>query len=48
MSKFVDDTMQGLLEAIEIEKENAPLSEKENMQAPTFYVAADSKAHTDD
>lgn len=42
MNKFFDDTMQGLLEAIEIEKGNIPLTEKPNMAAPTFYVAEDS------
>ena len=39
MSKFFEDTMQGLLEAIAIEKGNIPLTEKENMPAPTFYVS---------
>lgn len=43
MSKFFDDTMQGLLEAIEIEKGNIPLKKRENMAAPTFYVADDDK-----
>ena len=31
MSKFFDDTMQGLLEAVEIEKRNIPLTEREGM-----------------
>ena len=39
MSKFFEDTMQGLLEAVEIEKGNVTLTEKENMPAPTFYIA---------
>lgn len=39
MSKFFDDTMQGLLEAIEIEKGSIPLSEREEMAAPIFYVS---------
>ena len=39
MSQFFNDTMQGLLEAIEIEKGNIPLVEKENMPAPTFVAA---------
>lgn len=39
MSKFFDETMQGLLEAIEIEKGSIPLTEKEGMGAPTFYVS---------
>ena len=38
MSNFFDETMQGLLEAAEIAKENIPLTERENMPAPTFYV----------
>ena len=47
MSQIFDDTMQGLLEAVEIEKGNTPLVEKENMPAPTFSVAGDSKALID-
>ena len=39
MSNFFDETMQGLLEAAEITKGNITLTEWENMQAPTFYVA---------
>lgn len=39
MSKFFDDTMQGLLEAIEIEKGSIPLTERKGMPAPTFYVS---------
>lgn len=39
MSKFFDDTMQGLLEAIEIEKGSIPLTERKEMEAPTFYVS---------
>lgn len=38
MSNFFDDTMQGLLEAVEIEKGTIPLSERKDMVAPTFYV----------
>lgn len=38
MGSFFGDTMQGLLEAVEIEKGNVPLIEKENMPAPTFMV----------
>ena len=40
MSKFFEETMQGLLEAVAIEKGEIPLVEKENMPALTF-VAAD-------
>ena len=39
MSNFFDETMQGLLEAAEIAKGNITLTERENMKAPTFYVA---------
>lgn len=39
MSDFFDDTMQGLLEAIEIEKGSIPLTERKNIAAPTFYVS---------
>ena len=39
MSQIFTDTMQGLLEAVEIEKGNIPLIEKENMPAPTFVAA---------
>jgi len=42
MSSFFDDTMQGLLEAIEIQKGNIPLSVKNDMSAPT-YVAAEKE-----
>ena len=40
MSRFFDETMQGLLEAVAINKGEVPLVEKKNMLAPTF-VAAD-------
>lgn len=43
MSKFFDDTMQGLLQAIEIEKGNIPLTERSGMAAPTFFVSTDDK-----
>lgn len=39
MSNFFEETMQGLLEAAEIAKGNITLTERENMTAPTFYVA---------
>lgn len=39
MSSFFDDTMQGLLEAIEIEKGSIPLTEKKDMKAKTYYVS---------
>lgn len=43
MSKFFDDTMQGLLEALEIEKGNVPLKEKKDMSGKTYYVADSDK-----
>ena len=42
MSKFFDDTMQGLLEAVAIEKGEIALDKKENMPAPTF-VSSDKE-----
>ena len=36
MSRFFEETMQGLLEAIEMEKGEIPLVERKNMPAPTF------------
>lgn len=42
MSKFFDETMQGLLEAVAIEKGEVPIEEKENMPAPTF-IASDKE-----
>ena len=47
MIKFFDDTMQGLLQAIEIENENIPLTERNGMPAPTFYVSSDDKELVD-
>lgn len=43
MSKFFNETMQGLLEAVEIEKGNYPLVQKDNMPAPTFRVSNKEK-----
>lgn len=43
MSKFYEDTMQGLLEAVEIERRKVPLTERENMPAKTYYVADSDK-----
>ena len=42
MSKFFDDTMQGLLEAVAIDRGILPVEKKEGMSAPTF-VAADAE-----
>ena len=38
MNNFFDDTMQGLLQAVEIEKGNIPLAERKGMAAPTYYI----------
>ena len=38
MGSFFEDTMQGLLEAVEIEKGSLPLEEHENMPSKTLYV----------
>ncbi len=43
MSKLFEDTMQGLLEAVEIEKGNLPLTKREGMVSPTYYVAENDK-----
>lgn len=48
MSKFFEDTLQGLLEAVEIEKGNIPLTQKENMPAPTFVVSDNEKRLIDE
>lgn len=39
MSKFFDETIQGLLEAVAISKGEIPIVEKPNMSAPTFIAA---------
>ena len=39
MSQFFDETMQGLLEAVAIDKGEIPLAEKDSMPAPTFMAA---------
>ena len=38
MSKFFDDTMKGLLEAVEIKNGSIPLVEKKGMDYNTLYV----------
>lgn len=43
MNNFFEDTMQGLLEAIEIDKGNLPLKELKGMPGKTYYVADDDK-----
>ncbi len=47
MGNFFDDTMQGLLEAVEIEKGNIPIVLKEKMPAPTFIVSNKEKELVD-
>ena len=46
MSKFFDDTMQGLLEAVAIDKGEIPLVEKEDMPAPTLIASEREKVLT--
>ncbi len=43
MSKFFDDTMQGLLEAVAINDGKMKLTEKKNMAAPTFTASKITK-----
>lgn len=48
MSKFFDETMQGLLEAVEIERGEVSLEKKENMPAPTFIASDKEKKLIDE
>ena len=48
MSKFFEETMQGLLEAVAIEKGEVPLMIKENMSAPMFVAAEMEKKLIDE
>lgn len=48
MSKFFDETMQGLLEAVAIEKGDTPLVEKKDMPAPTFIASEKEKELIDE
>lgn len=48
MGSFFDDTMQGLLEAVEIEKGNISLIQKDNMPAPTFTASDKEKELIDE
>lgn len=48
MSKFFEETMQGLLEAVAIEKGEIALEKKENMPAPTFVASDKEKALIDE
>lgn len=40
---FFTDMEKSLLEAIEIEKGNVPVIEREGMAAPTYYIADSDK-----
>ena len=42
---FYEDIEKSLLEAIEMEKGNIPLAEKENMPAPTYVVEEKGKSN---
>lgn len=44
MSKFFDDTMQGLLQAIEIEKGNIPLTFCNILDALGYGIVIEKKA----
>lgn len=48
MSHFFDDTMQGLLETVEMEKGHIPMIQKEDMSAPTFITADREKELIDE
>lgn len=48
MSKFYDDTIRGLLEAVAISKGKIPLVEKENMSAFTLKSARDIYAELEE
>lgn len=48
MSKFYDETMQGLLEAVEIEKGEVSLEKRENMPASTFIASDKEKKLIDE
>ncbi|MCD8324780.1 MAG: DUF3791 domain-containing protein [Clostridiales bacterium] len=43
---FFDDMEKSLLQAIEIDKGNIPLEEKENMSAPTFVAVDREKPYS--
>lgn len=45
---FYEDMEKSLLEAIEIEKGNIPLTERKGMPAPTYYISDDDKKLVDD
>ena len=48
MSTFFDETMQGLLEAVAIEKGEISLMQKDNMPSPTFIASDKEKKLIDE
>lgn len=48
MSEFFKDTMQGLLEAVEIEKGDIPLTERKDMPGKTYYVSNEDEILIDE
>ena len=48
MGDFFDNTMQGLLEAVEIERGEIPLVQKEDKPAPTFTASDKEKELIDE
>lgn len=48
VGNFFDDTMQGMLEAVETEKWNIPLVQREDMPAPTFTASDKEKELIDE
>lgn len=48
MGIFFDDTMQRMLEAVETEKWNIPLVQREDMPAPTFTASDKEKELIDE
>lgn len=47
-SNFFEDLKNGLLEAVEIEKGNIQMQEKENMPAKTYVVKSEIKKETEE
>ena len=48
MSKFFDETMQGLLEAVAIEKGEMSLVQRANIPSPTFIASDKEKELIDE
>ena len=47
MSKFFDNTMQSLQEAIAVEKGELPLEKRENISIPVYFVPEKETELTD-